>query len=35
MLTRHHQVLIVTMGVVLGFLAVAIAMFPGIAHSVV
>ena len=33
MLTRHHQALIVAIGVLLAIMAVAIAMNPGIAHS--
>lgn len=35
MLTRHQQALLVTIGLLLAFLAVAVAMEPGIAHSVI
>lgn len=34
MLTRHQPALLVTIGLIFAFLAVAIAMEPGIAHSV-
>lgn len=35
MLTRHHQAILFTIGLILTALAIAIAMEPGLAHSVV
>jgi hypothetical protein len=34
MLTRHHRAILVTIGAILAVIAIAIAMEPGLAHSV-